>query len=229
LCAQADLVVFPAEHTRRKVQARMPGIKAVVVPSGVSIDKVGSVSGRRKSPAAQRTLLHVGRLVVEKDIAMLIRALALLPREYTLVLVGDGPERGRLERQVRSLDLSRRVKFVGKVPHARVAQYYRGAGMLVVASETETQGLVFLEAMAQGLPIVAAESLAAREWVGPNHGLIVKRNAEAVARGVIKLATADLTRMATAQKRTARQYTTTMMIKRIEKAYKETIAARAAR
>lgn len=71
------------------------------------------------------------------------------------LIVGDGPERKELERYFEEEGLSNRVIFTGYVPHKEIKDYYKAADLFVFASLTETQGLVVLEALASGTPVVA--------------------------------------------------------------------------
>jgi 1,2-diacylglycerol 3-alpha-glucosyltransferase len=71
-----------------------------------------------------------------------------------LVIVGDGPHRPQLEKYANKLDLADRVFFTGMVPHEKVNQYYQIGDVFVSASNSETQGLTYLEAMTNGLPML---------------------------------------------------------------------------
>ena len=76
------------------------------------------------------------------------------PREVKLLLVGDGPYRRELENEVQARGLTERVIFAGMVEPARVADYYKAGDVFVSASQSETQGLTYIEAMASGLPLL---------------------------------------------------------------------------
>lgn len=99
-------------------------------------------------------VLVVGRLSPEKGVDVLIDAFARLRhREARLMIAGEGPERARLERQARDLGIAERVRFLGHV--AEIRPLYRQARVLAVPSHTEAFGMVVVEALAHGLPIVA--------------------------------------------------------------------------
>jgi glycosyltransferase involved in cell wall biosynthesis len=105
-------------------------------------------------------LLYVGRLAAEKNLASLAPVLAELPG-VQLAFVGDGPERARLERAYQGLP----VKFVGFLSGEELAAAYASGDVFVMPSTTETLGFVALEAMASGLPVVAADAGGVRDLV----------------------------------------------------------------
>jgi glycosyltransferase involved in cell wall biosynthesis len=111
--------------------------------------------------AAGPLILAVGRLAREKNVESLLRAFALIARKDSgaaLCLVGDGDERGPLAKLARTLGIHGRVRFVGAVPHDAVSEHYAAADIFAFPSISETQGLVVLEALAHGLPVLAAHS-----------------------------------------------------------------------
>jgi glycosyltransferase involved in cell wall biosynthesis len=109
-------------------------------------------------------LLYVGRLAKEKTVERLVEAVRDRP-DVSLAIVGDGPLRGQLERRFAGTPTT----FLGFLGGDELAQAYASADVFVLPSETETLGMVTLEAHASGLPVVAAESPAARELV--RHGV----------------------------------------------------------
>ena len=99
-------------------------------------------------------LVCVGRLAEEKNIQELLKFRASLgSRPVTLLLVGDGPDRSRLEQVARDLrQTSPAVIFAGMVPPEEVPDWYRLGDLFVSASSSETQGLTYIEALAAGVP-----------------------------------------------------------------------------
>ncbi|HEY5057718.1 MAG TPA: glycosyltransferase family 4 protein [Gaiellaceae bacterium] len=106
-------------------------------------------------PAGSRVLLGVARLTPQKGIDVAVRALATLPDDTVLVVLGEGPERARLELLARELGVARRVVLPGRVPD--VAAWLRRATVLVHPARWEGFGLGVLEAMLAGLPVVASD------------------------------------------------------------------------
>jgi len=108
---------------------------------------------------------YAGRLVPEKGVDVLLRACAALPPglDWTLHLLGDGPERGRLADTGRELGIDGQVRFLGRVPSTQAAQFYRTLDVLVLPSLSrpnwvEQFGRVLTEAMACRVPVVGSHS-----------------------------------------------------------------------
>lgn len=110
---------------------------------------------RKKLGLTGPTLLSVGNLVPEKGHALTIEALPLLP-EYSLLLVGSGRDEASLRALTQRLGVADRVRFVGRVPHEELSEFYTAADMLVLASLREGWPNVLLESMACGTPVVSA-------------------------------------------------------------------------
>ena len=104
-------------------------------------------------------VLFVGSLIARKGVDTLLRAFAALASdlpEYRLVLAGEGPEQANLAALAESLGVAARVEFAGFLPQAGIAARMRQARLFVLPSNEEGQGVVLLEAMASGLPVVAS-------------------------------------------------------------------------
>lgn len=104
----------------------------------------------------------VSRLEKEKNIVFLFGGLAKLKESmgdcFRLLLIGDGSERGNLELEASNLGIGDNVVFTGSIDHDELANYYSACDGFLFASRSETQGIVLLEAMAVGLPVVAVEA-----------------------------------------------------------------------
>ncbi|XJS11359.1 glycosyltransferase [Aerococcaceae bacterium WGS1372] len=105
-------------------------------------------------------LLSLSRLSKEKSLDELIMSFPAIKKVYPeahLVIVGDGPYRETLETLVKGYELDH-VHFVGEINHNEVNEYYQMADLYINASESESQGLTYLESIANRLPIVAKEN-----------------------------------------------------------------------
>lgn len=134
------------------------------IPSGISLekfyrkvsqDKIEEVRSGLNIPDDHMILLSVSRIGKEKNIDELIRCMEkLYGRKITLVIVGDGPERKKLEKLTDKLGVASIVKFTGMVSPRSVPMYYQMADLFVSASTSEAQGLTYIEALATGTPIL---------------------------------------------------------------------------
>lgn len=137
-----------------------------VVPSGISLEQhqhrlseEERVKKRRELgiPQNNNVLLNLGRLGTEKNLGELLvffaEALKFDPY-LTFMIVGDGPDKENLENQARELGISKNVIFTGMVNPEDVQNYYQLADVFVNASTSETQGLTYIEAAANGLPLL---------------------------------------------------------------------------
>jgi teichuronic acid biosynthesis glycosyltransferase TuaC len=121
-------------------------------------------------------------LIERKGHHRVIEAMMALPG-YTLLIVGEGPERGRLEGMIDRLGLADRVRLLGGRPHTELPALYGSADALVLASSREGWANVLLEAMACGTPVIASNIWGNPEVVrSPAAGLITESNtAEGIA------------------------------------------------
>ena len=156
----------------------VPAQKIDTIPNG--IDSKFTQAPREEAPVAGKfRWLFVGRLVAQKNVELLLEATALMSQEAELVIVGDGEDRAKLEALARRLKLNQ-VTFAGVQRGEDLLMQYRQADAFVLPSTKESTGLVLLEAMAAGLPIVATNVEGIRETVGSD-GLLVETNARALA------------------------------------------------
>lgn len=134
----------------------------VIVPDGIDLKHFHAPRGVAKTASNQtKTLLYVNRLEKRKGLKYLLRAYKIVSYDrddISLVIVGDGPDRSKLEQYARELELPR-VKFLGYISEARKAKLFRSSDLFVTpALHGESFGIVLLEAMASGLPIVAGDN-----------------------------------------------------------------------
>jgi glycosyltransferase involved in cell wall biosynthesis len=201
---RADRVLAVSEQTKRDVVEyyRIPDEKIVVTPNGV--DPLFSPEGRRAEGAPYA--LFVGTLQPRKDPLVALEALALVPGELRLVLVGPDKDSGDDARRAAGrLGLNGRVTFTGHVEKEQLAELYRGAVCLVFPSRYEGFGLPVVEAMASGTPVVAAASGSVPEVAGDAAVLVEPGNAAALAGG-IERALADRERLVSAGLARAKRY-----------------------
>ncbi len=163
-CHQVDAVISPSGQMAEALRAYGVRTPLEVLPTGLPPGRFAAGNGsrfrlRRGIPAQRPLALFVGRVAHEKNIDFLVRMLprlrALVP-DVLLVIAGEGPALEHCRQLVAQLDLASSVQFVGYMDRdTELLDCYRAADVFVFASRTETQGLVLLEAMAQGTPVVS--------------------------------------------------------------------------
>lgn len=162
---RCDLIIAPSPMIADFLAEN--GVKAwtVTLPNAIDLSHFSQVQSgplnvrRRLSIPEDAVLaLYAGRVSREKNIDLLIRSFQPVvrnnPRAH-LMIVGDGPERTRLEELATHLEIRPHVTFAGRVPYQEMPTYYRSADFFAMASVTEVKPLVVLEAMAAGLPVIA--------------------------------------------------------------------------
>lgn len=135
----------------------VPGRRGAVISNGVDITAFRpAADGGVKAAGEPLRLLYVGRLSREKNVAVLLEALARLRDKATLELIGDGPLRQQLEAHTAALGLAEQVTFHGQLPKGALPRHYAAADVLVVPSLSEPLGRVVLEGLASGTAVVGA-------------------------------------------------------------------------
>ncbi len=188
---RADLVITISRYCAERI-AELYGTKgAVVVPELIDLNAWRSLF--QSNPAARDpntfTVLSVCRFYPRKRLDVLLRAAAKLRKaipKLEIRIVGNGPQRARLHQISKELDLTSIVRWLGDVSIARLAEEYNRSHVFCLPSVQEGFGIVFLEAMAAGKPIVAARAAAVPEVV--RNGILVEpENADALADAIVRL------------------------------------------
>ena len=172
--------------------------RVAVIPHGVDLPRYAVLTPaqlaraeRLRSELRGPRFLFVGRFVYYKGLDVLIEAMTRC--DGTLILVGDGPLHGAMRQQVAALALEHRVVFAGSVADEDLPAYYRASDVFVLPSvaESETYGLVQIEAMAAGVPVVSTSLPTGVPWVNQHDvtGLVVPpRDVSALAGALTTLA-----------------------------------------
>jgi D-inositol-3-phosphate glycosyltransferase len=171
LLQTADAVVVSNPVERKQIRELYPEncTRLVSIPCGIDAEKFRR-HDRRPETAGRFTVVALGRLEHLKNFSLLLDAVALACRQceefgrVARVIIAGGPstdepdERRRLEAQTHALGIQRVVRFMGPVPREKIADLYASSDVCVVPSLHESFGLVALEAMASGLPVVATRT-----------------------------------------------------------------------
>jgi len=219
---RADVVLTPSTALRHELMRH--GITVPVEYLSNGIDR-RLVAAKRDYRLTGR-LLHAGRLGHEKNVDQAIRAFAQVLKPYpdhTLDIVGDGPAREGLERLAARLGLADRVRMRGFMDRRALGRIYRDYDAFITASTIETQGIVLLEAMTAGLPIVGVRALAVPELVRDGRdGLVVAPGDEdAFAQAIERLLTDESlrARFGAACREDVRPHALESVVSRLEDTY----------
>jgi len=161
-----DGVIAPSKRVETLLKRYKVNIPMRVIPTGVdvnSLNKAANIDIRKELgiPADAPVLLTLSRVAEEKKIDRILNAMPEIMDEFPetrLVIAGDGPDMEVLQEQVERLTLEDNVIFTGDVPHDDVGSYYKMADLFVSASDTETQGLTYIEALASGTKCVVYDT-----------------------------------------------------------------------
>lgn len=178
-----------------------------------------------------KRVLYVGRVDPEKSIDKVILAfsqvLSQVP-EAELVVVGDGIALTELKEKASELGITDKVKFLGKIVPPELVEIYRGGTVFVTASETETQGIVLIEAAATGLPLIAVDAGAVGELcVNKKNGILCPvGDVEALGRAIMLMLsdTALREKYASESLEIAKKHDLTRTLRRFMEIYEQAIA-----
>jgi glycosyltransferase involved in cell wall biosynthesis len=196
-CAQVQALIAPSEPMRAVLGDYGVHTPIHVLPTGLAADRFRAGDGAAFRAAAgiapgRPLVTYIGRVAHEKNIGFLLEmfreVLKSVPRAL-LVIAGEGPAREPLRARVAALGLAPQVHFAGYLNRdTALLDCYAAADVFVFASRTETQGLVLLEAMAQGVPVVSTAELGTRSILVPGSGaLVVPEERAAFAAAVVRL------------------------------------------
>ena len=124
----------------------------------------------------QFTFVSVGNLIERKAMDITIRAFAELCKtkeDVKLIIAGDGPQRDALGKLVEDLHLTKRIEFAGKLDRHAIKEVFAKSDCFVLMSRSETFGVVYIEAMASGLPVIATRCGGPESFVNENNGILV--------------------------------------------------------
>lgn len=159
--AAGRVVCVSASLARRMVELGVDERRISVLRNGVDLEQF-KVEGQRESrehlglPEQGKLALSVGNLVPEKGFDLAIKALQHL-EDYRLLIVGEGPDRAKLEEQARKSGVAERLSIRSVVPQSQLRFYYSAADALLLTSAREGWPNVVLEALACGTPVVATD------------------------------------------------------------------------
>lgn len=167
-CNAVDAVVVPSSAMARRLKDYGVTTPLEVLPTGIPLSRLAHGNGARFRTAHaispdQPLALFVGRVAHEKNIGFLIEALVHAHEACpaaVLLITGDGPAKSELQQRAARLGVSESVRFMGYLDRdTELLDCYAAADVFTFASRTETQGLVLLEALAAGTPVIALAAM----------------------------------------------------------------------
>lgn len=192
----ADVIIVPTKFVAGDLKRHKFPNRIEIIPTGIdlrrfSIDEKRKHELKRDLDLEGKIILGVGRLSYEKAWDFLLSAFQILYQRgerCTLVLIGKGPAEEQLRFLARILGIDHRVRFLGEIPNNKLIDkgYYMISDVFAMPSDFETQGVVTLEAMGFGLPIVALKSKGTIDLVG-KYGILVKKSEKDFARVLRKV------------------------------------------
>jgi glycosyltransferase involved in cell wall biosynthesis len=195
-CNNFDRVIAPSHQVADILCNYYLRCPVSVVPTGIEIERFQNGDGQRirdewQIAPQEKLLLFTGRVCHEKNVELLVRALVhILKGEplARLAIVGQGPAETALKRLAAKLGIASRVHFAGYRPYNEMANIYAAGDLFLFASQTETQGLVTVEAMASGIPVVAVRGPGTLDVLKEETGgLLCEPNEVDLAEQVIRL------------------------------------------
>jgi phosphatidylinositol alpha-1,6-mannosyltransferase len=201
LIGNVDTIIVVSEVTKQRFLkwARIKQAKIFILPNAVNLTEYGT--GPKNSALLNRygltgkiVLMTLGRLATEEQYKGFDEIMELLPvlskqiPHIAYLIVGDGEDRQRLEAKAQALGVGDRVVFTGFIPEAEKADHYRLAEAFVMPGRGEGFGIVFLEALACGIPVVGSKLDGSREALrGGALGILVDpRRPDEIQAGVLK-------------------------------------------
>lgn len=175
LLASSSLIITPSQAIKKDLKKIGVSKKIKVVPFGIDLKKFSVI----KTKHQKFTILHVGRLTKEKNVCDIIAPFTEFAKEKNVVLkiVGKGYEQRRLKKLTKQLAITDKVEFLNWIPRDKLPKAYNSADVFITLSESETFGIVILEAMACGLPIIGARATAIPELVtNKKNGFLINQN-----------------------------------------------------
>ncbi len=167
-----DVLTVPSETTKQRLVKEGFEVDIEVVSNGVDTKKFNTKNfdkALKKSICANDELfiLHVGRITKEKNVVFLVKTVEkiLKKRKLKLVIAGSGPLLPKLKHYVSSKNLSENILFTGYLTQEELQKYYATADLFLTASTVETQGIVLLESMSSGTPVIGVDKGAIPELV----------------------------------------------------------------
>jgi 1,2-diacylglycerol 3-alpha-glucosyltransferase len=185
-------IITPSNSIKKLLRENGVEGDITTIPTGIDLkpfqDADGEPIRKQRGWGDDTVIVSVGRLAKEKSFDTLLEAAAIVMSDHPdvkLAIIGSGLEEKSLKKLAQELGIANQVDFVGTVPYEKVPSYLNAADIFGFASTTETQGLVTMEAMAAGLPIVAVDATGTHDAVSDGEeGLLTENDSAALAKAI---------------------------------------------
>ncbi len=215
-------IIAPSKVLKGILRKHNIGKPITIIPSG--IDTTFFVPTKKETAREKlgfeedgKIFLSLGRLSYEKNIDAVLKAFKNIDGE--LIIAGIGPAEKNLKKMNSKLKLNKKVRFVGYVPEQLKPLYYSAADALVIASTGETQGMVVVEAMSCGCPVIGAKSLAIPEIIedGKNGYLFEPKSVEQLSEILVDFEPSD--KMLSSALKTGKGFSDKKCVDKLERFY----------
>ena len=227
---RADHVIVETPSTKKIITAKGVTSPVSVIPTSRRFPPVSaskkSLRAKYKLPLSHTILLCVSRLSKEKNLDTLIEAFAAISRPGLLLcFAGMGPDSARLQNLASKLNLTN-IIFLGNIPFSDIQEVYALADIFVYPSLTDTQAIVILESMSQGLPVIAFHAPGPKDFVAHGRSGFLARTPRQLARYMQVLSSQPqlLTRLSAHSQKLSQKYSLDQSIDKTETLFKKTIS-----
>lgn len=191
-----DLVIVPSAGAGKALKRLGVDSNIEIIPNGIDLDFVNSKlhTCQRENYGFEETdviLIFVGRLGPEKNVSFLLRSFAYTVKRNDmarLLIVGEGPDKNKLEKETYNLNIESRVEFTGRVPYDEIPGHLGISNAFVTASVTEVHPLTLIEAMAAGLPALGIRSPGIEDIIDDGkNGYLVNNNQDEFQKKMLEI------------------------------------------
>jgi glycosyltransferase involved in cell wall biosynthesis len=239
LADKTDCIVTPSESMKALIKNYGMKNRIEVIPNAIKLSTFREkneleclkISKRFNLKEDEKIILFVGRVATEKSIDKIIKALGIIKKhgisKTKLLIVGNGPARDELTHLVQALGVEEEVIFCGEVNYEEIRYYYKIADVFTMASASESFGIVTIEALASGLPVLAVKAPGAMDILTDGFdGLLTDDNIEHFAKALEKIIRDPelRERLSKGALKTSAKYSINMISERMLNLYREIIA-----
>lgn len=200
LSYKIDCITTPSESMRELIRSYGVKNRIEIIPNAIhlisfkedDVFKRTEIKKKYNLKEDDKIILFVGRVASEKSIDKIIKTLAIIKKrdisKVKLLIIGDGPAMDELKQLARTLKIEKDVIFAGTVSYEEIRHYYKMAYVFTIASTTETFGIVTIEALASGVPVLAVKAPGAVDILTDGvDGLLVDNDVEKFANALEKI------------------------------------------